>query len=428
MKKSIFALGIFLEVLFLSFYVFKYLKVQWGVQNLFLDDSRVFALTFITLALALVVYFVLGFLLTKYKIPYRYILIFAVVFNLSLLFIWNYASNDLYTHIQRGRMMAKYEVSPYSATYDQFKHDEFYAETRTVWSGQFSIYGPVFTLFGALVSTLARDSLFAHIIIYKLVYALLNILIGYLIYKITKSVHASFLYSWNPLIIFEIQMNNHFELLSVFPIVLALYLLLSKVNWKRYVISISILTLGVLTKFFSLIVYPFYILYVFKKLPTLKQKLLFLFVGGLSQMIILLFAYLPFMDNLGISNFLLLAKGTFINPSLVMFILIKFFEIINIQSHLAQELAQWVFKISLGYLFVKSAMTVKFSQANVFAKTLVIVFALFTLVYLNLILPWYTITLITLLAIYYGLSKQKKYILFVYLTTLYALFLYIRVI
>src|SRR5688572_20789509 len=116
---------------------------------------------------------------------FKYLFILSLVVNCVLLGIWNFRSDDLYTHIQRGRIVAEYQANPYSVPYDNFKFDKFYPEIRTVWSSELTIYGPVFTLFGALVSFIAGDSLIAHILIYKLVYASLNVLIGWLIYKLT---------------------------------------------------------------------------------------------------------------------------------------------------------------------------------------------------------------------------------------------------
>lgn len=428
MKNKILALGICLELTFLSFYLIKHLTLKWGVSKLYLADNRVFLLTAIILSIAFGVYVISGILISKYKVKFKHIFLFSVLFNLSLLFVWNIASNDLYTHIQRGRMVAKYGVSPYVTPYDRLSYDEFYEETRTIWSGQVSIYGPAFTLFGAFISSIARESLLTHIIIYKLIYTALNILIGYYIYRITKNVLASFLYSWNPAIIFEIQMNNHFEVLVIFPMVYALYLLISRVNWKRYVFSLSILTLGSLTKFFTLIIYPFYLLYALKKLRTVKEKLKFLVVGGFIQLLIIFLCYLPFMDNLGISEFLLLANGTFASPSITILVLMKLFELINSDQQTAQVVAQSAFRIYYIFLGIKSLLVARFVETNVFVKTLVLVFAGFTLVYLNLITPWYTLSLLTLVVIYYGLSKETKYAVFSYLLTIYSFFLYIRVI
>ncbi|HSX48993.1 MAG TPA: hypothetical protein VLE44_01925 [Candidatus Saccharimonadales bacterium] len=426
MKKVVFALGIFLEICFMGFYLIKYLSLRWGVEKLYLGEPRVFTMTFIVLAIALIIQMVSVILIFRKDVPYKYVFIFSVIFNLSLLFVWNIGSNDLYTHIQRGRMVAKYGASPYTVTYDSLSYDLFYKETRTVWSGQLSIYGPVFTDFGAIVSYLAKDSLIANILIFKLIYSVLNILVGYFIYKITKSSLASLLYSWSPLVIFEIQANNHLEILSIFPIVLSLYLLISKTSWKRYVLALSILTLGSLTKFFGFVVYPFYLLFAFKKLSTVREKLLFLFIGGFVQILIVGFSFLPYLDNVGILNgFFDLAGGKFISPSLVILLTYNTLPLFHLNKDIAQTAVQLIYKIYYVFLGVKSTFS-RFTDNVVFVKILVLVFAGFTLIYLNLILPWYTLTLFALLAIYYGLSKEKKYITFVYLLTVYSFLLYLR--
>lgn len=428
MKKVIFALGIFMEVCYLGFYVVKYLSLKWGVEKLYLGDPRIFTMTFGILAAALIIQMAAVVLTYGKNISYKYIFIFSVIFNLSLLFVWNIGSNDLYTHIQRGRMVAVYGASPYTVTYDSLSHDLFYKETRTVWSGQLSIYGPVFSDFGAIVSYIGRDSLLANILIFKLVYSVLNILVGYLIYKITKNSLASLLYSWSPFVIFEIQANNHLEVLSIFPIVFALYLLLGKTNWKRYVLALSILTLGSLTKFFGFIIYPFYLIFAFKKLKTTRERLLLIFIGGIVQLLIIGLSFLPYIDNIGILNgFFDLANGKFISPSLGILLTYNFFQVFHLGKEMAQPIVQLVYKIYYVLLLLKATF-LKFSNNIIFVKTLVFVFGGFTFLYLNLILPWYTLTLFSLFAIYYGLSKERKYISFTYILTIYSFLLYLRTI
>jgi len=427
MKRGILTLGLLLELCFLSFYAVKYLSLKWGVEKLFFDDSKIFGLTFGVLAIALVIQIISGIFASRNIIPYKHILVFSIIFNLSLLFVWNIGSDDLYTHIQRGRMVAKYGASPYTTTYDSFSYDKFYKETKTVWSSQLSIYGPVFTNFGAVVSYIAGDSLLAHVLIYKLIYSALNILTGWLIYKITKSPLASLLFSWSPLVIFEIQANNHFEILSIFPIVLSIYLLVSGINWKRYILALSILTLGSLTKYFGLIIYPFFIIYAIKKLSTVKEKFLFVTIGGAVQLIIVGLAFLPFIGDIFILNGLFeLAGGTFTSPSITILFASSALELFNFKKEIAQNAVQLGYKVYYVLLSVKSIF-LRFSDKKDFLKTLVLVFAGFTLVYLNLVLPWYTLTLLALISIYYGLTKEKRYIIFSYMLTIYSLLLYIRV-
>ncbi|MBX4205637.1 hypothetical protein KW795_00395 [Candidatus Microgenomates bacterium] len=430
MKKIFLALGIFFEAILLSFYAVKQLTIKWGVDNLFLDDRRTFTLVFILLTTALIVQILAGIIVYKKNINFKQIFIFSIIFNLSLLFVWNIASNDLYLHIQRGRMVALYNANPYSVTYDSLKfQDPLYETLRTVWSGQLSLYGPTFTLFGAAISLIARNNFMAYIISYKIIYSVLNILVGYLIYKITKNAYAAFLYSWNPAILFEIQLNNHLEILMIFFMVFSIYLLLSKVDWKRYILAISILTLGSLTKFFSFLIYPFYIIYGFRKLKTIKEKLLFLLIGGFLQILIITLSFLPFADRTGFMDSLFaLANGPLISPSLTMLVLVNIFEIIKVNKEMATVLSQFIFKLIYAFLIIKSAFIKRFTEKKVFILIITLSFAAFIFIYLNLLLPWYVLSLITLLAIYYGISKEKKYIVFTYLVTIYSFLLYIRTI
>ena len=298
MKKKIVIYGVLIEIIFLCFYLVKYLSVRWNVENLYLKDNRIFLITLIILFASFIFYLrsvQLSFNLQRAKsdVILKSILKFSVIFNFSLLFIWNVASDDLYTHIQRGRMVAKYKANPYVETYDSYKFDEFYGRIKTIWSNELSIYGPSFTLLTAFISFITRDNLLVNILIFKSMYAFLSVLVGILIYRISKSIVATVAYSWNPLVIFETAINNHTDVIMIFLLMLSIIFLFSNTSWKRYILSPGLLMVGSLTKYFSFVVYPFFLVFALKKTGFDFKKLVFLFLGIVVQGILLISFYLP---------------------------------------------------------------------------------------------------------------------------------------
>ena len=79
-----------------------------------------------------------------------------------------------------------------------------------------AIYGPAFTLIGSFFTTIGGDNLLLNIILFKSLFIFMNIANICLILKITSNKAAVILYSWNPIIIFDLVLNTHNDVVMMF--------------------------------------------------------------------------------------------------------------------------------------------------------------------------------------------------------------------
>ena len=185
------------EISYLLFYPIRFLAVKLGVENLYLKDNLIFLLTIINILL-LTFFYIKTFGLILKKTAFKTIFLTSLIFNISLLFLWNFSTDDLYTYIGRSRMISFYGANPYINRFDEFSGDVLYPLVKTYWSSELSVHGPMFSLFGSVLSGIAGENLVANVFTFKIAFVILNILSGVLVYKIRNNIQADFLYAWNP--------------------------------------------------------------------------------------------------------------------------------------------------------------------------------------------------------------------------------------
>src|SRR3989344_137411 len=108
-KKFVFFISL-TQLLYFGFYLVKH-------------DDRTSILIVALLLCLLVVYTKVASLVVLQKVSLKWIIALMAVLSVSLSFIRPVASDDLYTYIYRGRLMAKYQVNPYLVPYDTYSND-----------------------------------------------------------------------------------------------------------------------------------------------------------------------------------------------------------------------------------------------------------------------------------------------------------------
>jgi hypothetical protein len=209
---------------------------------------------------------------------YLSIIVFALLFRVTLLFSYPSLTVDIYRYFWDGKVLAHgfnpYLYLPSSGELDHLR-GEYYA--KLVYKNVTTIYPPFAQLVFAL-SYLIHPSLFtlkAASVLFDL--ASLIVLVKILEHKgISKN--RVILYAWNPLVIVEFASSGHADSLAVFFVLLAYYLHLRQKSFA----SGAALGLAVLAKLYPVLLLPFFVKKNFKILP------------GFLAVVVLL--YLPFID------------------------------------------------------------------------------------------------------------------------------------
>ncbi|MFV1950360.1 MAG: hypothetical protein ACC630_00150, partial [Nitrospinota bacterium] len=217
---------------------------------------------------------------TKKKI-FSIIILFAVIFRLTLLFSPPTLSEDINRYLWDGRMACNginpYCFPPEAEELTDFR-DDIYKDINHKYLVTF--YPPLSQIIFHLAVKI--DYSFYSLKLFLILFDLLTI---FVIYKILimkdQDISNTLIYAWNPLVLIEISGSGHHDSIFVFFLILSLYLFLL----NRSKMSLFSLALSFLSKLTAVVMLPLYI----KKIKN-KEFLVF-------PLVIFLF-YLPFILEL----------------------------------------------------------------------------------------------------------------------------------
>lgn len=415
-NKNIILLSSLYFILFSLFYFVEPIRIiilketsQTAKHNYF------FIFTVINLLLIFGIYFLFSRKITKISI--KELLLLSVFLNLFLLLIWPVTATDIFSYIYQGRILAVFKESPYLTVYDNFKTDIFFDFLKNTWTKHTTPYGPLFVLTSSLFSLIFKNNVWANLFSLKLFFILLNIISGWLIYKISKNKLAFYLYAFNPLIIFEFAINGHNDVLFIFFILLSFLFLCKKGdknNIKNNSLSFLFLTLSVLTKFISIIFLPVFALILFLKTKGYKDKIKII----LSFAFIFLFSafifYYPLVNNF--REILLPLQdqsqviGIFLSPLIIFLLkLLSSFKNISIEQVLLIGKSIFVvFYLFIIFVIIKNRAKVDSHWPQIVYLVLGIILLVFLLTSLSWLMPWYFTALITISTIILAEAKGKE--------------------
>ncbi|MFA6428557.1 MAG: hypothetical protein WCW02_03380 [Candidatus Buchananbacteria bacterium] len=226
---------------------------------------------------------------------------FSLVFCLIAVVSLPLLSTDFYTYLIQSKVLSNYSFSPYLITTDLFSADPVYH--ATVWDKTLSPYGPVQFLLYWLPSKLFGNCFWLNFLSFKILNLVFFWGCAFVIYLISTKFNSKFtnqvlyLWLWNPLVLLELLLNGHNDVFMIFFILLAGYFLLQ----DKILTSLIFLVCAFFTKLTSIIVAPFFLL--FLVLNNKLDKLLKLLLGFLlTASLLVLFVLAPFGFNLSFLN------------------------------------------------------------------------------------------------------------------------------
>jgi len=420
--------GVITEIIYLLFFLVEPLKGLLGDNFREVTSDRIFVILFVVFLTLTFIYIKVTRVIDFQKVKFKHIVLFSLLFNLTLLPIRPVMSSDLYTYISRSRVYSEYHANPYTVPYNSFSEDVLYQQLVTRWSTYTAIYGPLFIFFGSLITLIAQNNLFLNIYIFKLFFVIMNIANIFLIKKITNDKKAVLLYSWNPLITLEFALNAHNDVLMIsFFLVGVLFLFSKKRNIFTYTSSWLFFFTSVLVKLFTVIFIPFIFIHIIRKLPN-KSKFIFLIIAFFGSVVLLIMPFIPFWDGWRIFSrlFEVVQMEGYVTTVgiLTLFFFLAMLRVPN-PSVLSKVISKSFFYISYTIIVVKSVFDRNIVQENRLLWYLAISASLFYIFFISRFFPWYFTTLITIYVIYVGITKNNSLIALIHGMTLYALSTYI---
>jgi len=250
-----------------------------------------------------------------------------------------------------------------------------------------------------------------------------------LIYKISKSKLALYLYAFSPLIIFEIAINGHNDVLFIFFLLLSVYFFFKENNHGKFK-SYLFLCLSVFTKFISLLLVPIFIIFNLLSLKSWKDRCRLLFSYFCIFSVLGFIAYLPFVSSFSEALSPLIDQTNQLSLSLSPVILIIFGVFGMLGSYnlfylnLAKNIARLAFFVYFIYIIYNLKKIKDDSHALIeqYAYVLLAFFACF----FTFLLPWYLLSVMAIVLLL--LKKQNlRYsaLIIFYICTVYGIMQYI---
>ncbi len=202
----------------------------------------------------------------------------TLLFGVTLLFLPRLFSDDVFTYMFSGRILAIYKADPMNTIPLQFPADPYLAwvingpETT-------NIFGPLWLSIAALLASLSNSPV-VSLLLFKGLALLSHLLNCLLVWAIlgeaapTRQVLGTLLYAWNPLVLIELAGSGHSEGVLLTLLLLVVWLHLQKAGPLSHIGSLVVFGLAVSVNLISLLLAPLYLWFVVRSHRQIGRALL----------------------------------------------------------------------------------------------------------------------------------------------------------
>lgn len=414
-----------IEFFYLLLFIIEPLRKGLGENSLTLRNDYLFYFLVFLLIVNLIFYIVGFWMAGKYGISKAVITRFFFLYSITLVFLWPIGARDVFSYVAFSRVFAVYHQNPYLAVYNSFSHDLFYNALTTHWLSFVTPYGPLFIYISSFLSFIFKNNLILTLALFKLFFFSLNILAYYLISKISDDKKYLLLYGWNPLILFEIVVNCHNDILTIVFLALGIFILVKKP--RQAILAWVCFLSAVFIKYTTIFLLPLVSVYLVSRAESWKGKLI-LSLRLISVSILLAIAiFFQFWTGLPafIRTYTDLSKMCpfILSPVYSLFWTIIFYPFKPSNAFFWGKLAgQVTFLVLLALIYLKLlflAIRKSVSLKIVMSYSALIIFILL-LTFIQFT-PWYLTVLIFLLIISDIINPGERMPIYVFCLTFYGI-------
>jgi hypothetical protein len=184
-------------------------------------------------------------------------------------------SHDLFNYITTSKVAFFHGENPYLIMPIEIPEEPFLAFTRA--ANKVALYGPVWILLTAVPWIIGGGNIWTSIVTFKILLAFSYILTAYLIYKETKSMKNVLFFALNPLVVIEVLLSGHNDLVMM-ALAIAGSILMFSPTWKRKLSGLVLVLLSTLVKGSSIVLVPL--------LFIVRSKEKYWYVGSLVLLLV----------------------------------------------------------------------------------------------------------------------------------------------
>lgn len=179
-----------------------------------------------------------------------------LLIGISLILILAYPamlSYDIFNYIATAKVSFFYKENPYLIMPIEFPNDPFFIFTRA--TNKIALYGPFWIALTSIPFLLGFGNFLLILLNFKILIAVFYIGTNFLIWKFSKNLFSVVFFALNPLVLIEILLGAHNDIVMVFLALLAFYILEKNERFK----SLLFLFLSILIKYATLFLLPIYV-------------------------------------------------------------------------------------------------------------------------------------------------------------------------
>lgn len=310
----------------------------------------------------------------------RKVLIFSVLFTLTLVFLVPKSGGDFYHYIFEDAVLVSYQQNPYLVAPVDLPQEPL--SWLSNWRNLPSQHGPFKFFLTQPAYYISQGLVVPAVFLYKLLYAFFFIASIFLVYKILKYLSrpwtnfALMLFAWNPLIVLAPHISGGNDILLLFWMLLAVYMAVT----NRFHLATIFLTLSILVKYVTIIFLPIFLVYYLFQETSFISKLTSLGRHLLIFSATSLLLFLPFWQGPEIFAGTLWVGKYFSANSVPGFLYMSLVSSgIYFSESLFKSIFEGLFVVILGFLSLR-LLTSKTIFADKFLIYLVLVMSLFLLI------------------------------------------------
>ncbi len=219
----------------------------------------------------------------RLKLPFV-IILFGLLFRLTLFPALPTTSNDVYRYLWEGKVLSAghnpFTTAPQDSSLENLRDEVYY---KVTFKDVPAIYPPVSQLVFAAGYYIKKNSVTALKLIYLLCELITLLFLLKLLELKKKNLNYIILYSWLPLSIMEYFINAHLDPVGIMFMVMFIYFS----EKEKHILSSVTFSLAVLSKLYPVILFPLII----KKFGLKKT-----FIFTIISIILVTSIYLPFLN------------------------------------------------------------------------------------------------------------------------------------
>ncbi|HUQ85050.1 MAG TPA: hypothetical protein VM077_01890 [Candidatus Limnocylindrales bacterium] len=235
-------------------------------------------------------YFYFLRLAQKNKLDKRFVWKIILTTCVILVFSYNAFSYDLFNYIFDAKIYTHYNLNPYLHKALDFPGDPMLSFMR--WTHRVYPYGPIWLILTVPLSYIGMNLFLPTVFLFKLLVASSFIGSLYFISKIYRKISPSkevlglSAFGLNPLVVVEVLVSGHLDIVMIFFSLWATYKLIE----KKYIFAIVLLLISIGVKFSTVFLLPLFIVTIFLRHKNLKDWSLFFKIATLLMIITVYFS------------------------------------------------------------------------------------------------------------------------------------------